>query len=427
MMFRAHLLYASLLLLTGLASLASADEPYKVEFTISAGNHNRMNTPMSVQLQVPKAYKDASLARLETDGKGAVQRLAQVDAPGIFATAAKSKDGMVTRELNLVITKLAAGTSTKVTAQIGGSFVDAKVAAFDLRDTTGEYSELVFGNQPVLRYMNAKIDESSKEAREKTYKVFHHWYDPTGKLLVTKGPGSQYTHHRGLFYGFNRITYGDNKKADTWHCSGDAHLSDEGVLQVDLGPVLGRHRVAVDWHGVGKEVFAKEQRELTAYVLPAGTLVEARSRLSTNGEPVQLDGDPQHAGFQFRAAAEVGEKNAKQTYYLRPDGVGKPGETINWEPKSQKGPVDLPWDAMSFVIGDQRYTVARIDHPKNPHPQRFSERDYGRFGSYFQYALDKENPLQVRYRFWLQNGEMTGDQVAALAADFSDPPTVEVH
>src|SRR5437763_1311851 len=158
---------------------------------------------------------------------------------------------------------------------------------------------------------------------------------------------------------------------------------------------------------------------MTVYNSPGGTLVEFASLQKTTDGLVKLDGDPQHAGFQFRAANEVAEKTAKQTYFLRVGGKGKPGETINWDAKKPpEGTVDVPWKAMSFVLGEQRYTAAYPDSPKNPRPTRYSERDYGRFGGYFTWDLTKDHPLLVDYRVWLQTGEMTVPQVQALAAGF---------
>ena len=62
---------------------------------------------------------------------------------------------------------------------------------------------------------------------------------------------------------------------------------------------------------------------------------------------------------------------------------------------------------MSFVLGDQRYTVAYLDRPQNPKEARFSERDYGRFGSYFVADATEKKPVEVDYRLWLQDGPMT--------------------
>src|SRR5262249_6384697 len=158
--------------------------------------------------------------------------------------------------------------------------------------------------------------------------------------------------------------------------------------------------------------------------VPGGHLIEFASRVHSTVGPVKLDGDPQHAGFHFRADNEVAAKTKNQTYFLRPDGTGKPGETRNWDPKTKKGPVNLPWNVMSFVLGGQHYTVAYLDKPTNPKEARFSERDYGRFGSYFEYDLTEQKPLTIDYRVWLQRGEMTGPEVAARSEDFVKPVAV---
>ncbi len=292
------------------------------------------------------------------------------------------------------------------------------------KDTPGEFAELSFGKRPLIRYMYKALDESSKDARTETFKVFHHLYDPKGHRFLTKGAGSLFTHHRGIFFGFNKVTYGDKKSCDLWHCTGDAHQSHEKFLASETGAVFGSHKLLIAWHGVGKEVFATEERTLTVFSFLEGTLVEFSSEVTPVIGPVVLDGDPQHAGFHFRAAAEVAEKTKGQTYYIRPDGSGKFGETRNWP--GQKTHVDLPWDAMCFVVDDTRYTVAYLDRPDNPKEARFSERDYGRFGSYFQKTLNKGDTLKVRYRLWLQAGEMKGDEIARLSADFVDPPVAVV-
>jgi hypothetical protein len=188
--------------------------------------------------------------------------------------------------------------------------------------------------------------------------------------------------------------------------------------------VLGRHTVAIDWHGKDDGVFAKELREISIYRTEQGMLLEFASRLSTAGGEVKLDGDPQHAGFQFRASQDVPDKTAKQTYYLRPDGQGEPGKFRNWP--GDKTHVNLPWNALSIVLDDQRYTVCYLDRPENPKESRFSERDYGRFGSYFEYQLAKDRPLDLNYRLWIQPGEMTVEQVDAKSQDFVSPPKAEV-
>jgi hypothetical protein len=286
------------------------------------------------------------------------------------------------------------------------------------------FRELRLGDRPVLRYVYKALDDSSKQSREETYKVFHHLFDPMGTRLVTKGAGGLYTHHRGLFYGFRKTTYGDAIEVDTWHCTGDTFQEHEQFLAEQTSDLIGRHRVAIGWHGKNKEVFACEEREVTVYNVPGGILLDWVSRLQTTRGPIRLDGDPQHAGFHFRADNEVAALTKSQTVFTRPDGPDQPGKTRNWP--DVKAHVNLPWDAMTFILGDRKYTVVYLDRPDNPKEARFSERDYGRFGSYFVREVTRDRPLTVRYRIWLQEGPMSVAEIAALSADFIDPVAVTV-
>jgi hypothetical protein len=81
---------------------------------------------------------------------------------------------------------------------------------------------------------------------------------------------------------------------------------------------------------------------------------------------------------------------------------------------------------MSFVLRSKRYTVAYLDHPKNPKEARYSEREYGRFGSYFGYTLEKDKPLSVNYRLWLQEGLMKPEEISVLSTSFVEPVEEEV-
>jgi Methane oxygenase PmoA len=413
-----------------------------VEVTVEGGTQDLKNVPVCVPVSVHETFSTFMYAQVSAGG---MQLEGQYTTPGIMTEAIPPvAKGQVRRDLHVILPVLKKGESLRLSAKLLKASNAPDVTGFVWTDTKDGDPELVFDTlsgarrRPVMRYMRAAYDSSTPEKRNRTYKVFHHLYDPVGKRYVTNGGHTDpykdekkllYPHHRGLMYAFNKISYGEGLKqtCDTWHAKpGDTHEQHDKVLRQEAGPVLGRHRVLISWHGPTNDVFATEERELTVYNVPGGILVEFASKLMTADGKVRLDGDPQHAGFQFRAANAVAETTAKQTYYLRPDGKGKPGATRNWEPKTKQGPVNLPWDAMSFVLGDQRYTACYLNSPKNPTESRFSERDYGRFGCYFEYDLTKDHPLVVNYRVWLQGGEMTGEQVQALYQEFAQPPRVAV-
>jgi hypothetical protein len=391
------------------------------DVTIAAGAHDRKNVPVCVSLpSVSLRARPTTVILTDPDGKTIP---AQLTGLGLLAPRE------CWREVHFILPILKAGQSLRLQATLSTES-PPRGDTFSWHDRPGESTELRLGKRPVLRYHYRAYDETSRKSRERTYKVFHHLYSPRGDVLTTGGlsdaPDVHSPHHRGIFFGFNRISYGAGKTADTWHCTGGAHQAHDRFLASEAGPVLGRHRVAISWHGQDRKAFANEERELTVYNVPGGQLVEFASRLRPVAGPVKLDGDPQHAGLHFRADNEVFAKTSEQTIFVRPDGTGKPGETRNWDPGTRRGPVNLPWDAMSFVLKGKRYTVAYLDHPTNPKEARHSEREYGRIGSYFEYTLEKDRPLTVRYRLWLQEGLMKPEEIAALSTGFVEPVGVTV-
>jgi hypothetical protein len=431
----------STLLAALVLTLGSRADDKKITIVVEAGKHDRQHMVVCVPLSLPKGqagFQDRALYRAEDGKKDEI--LGQITLPSILTENVKPREGEVRRDLYFLLPPLKAGRT--LTLHFDPEQVREYSPRFFWTEKKGEYDELRINTKPVkhiLRYINAPFDDSTKEKREATFKVYHHLFDPDGQSLITKGPGGLYTHHRGLFYGF-KATYGPEGKritADTWHCpppSGDpkkpsleAHLEHEKLLVAEAGGVVGLHRVQIGWFGRDKERFAVEERELTVYRPAKGLMVDFVSKLTPVKGTVMLDGDPQHAGFHFRASDEVAiaAKDRKSgTYFLRPDGKGEVEKERNWP--ADKSMVDLPWNAMSFVVGGKRYTAAYLDRPTNPKEARYSERTYGRFGSYFVAECSETKPLTVAYRIWLQEGEMTGDAVQEKSDDFVDPPKVSV-
>ena len=83
--------------------------------------------------------------------------------------------------------------------------------------------DLMYGDHPVLRYMHA-YDDSTPEKFHETYKVYHHVFGPRSGKIITKGAGGKYTHHRGLYVGWNKTQTSDGG-FDFWHCKNGAHLA----------------------------------------------------------------------------------------------------------------------------------------------------------------------------------------------------------
>jgi methane monooxygenase PmoA-like len=133
---------------------------------------------------------------------------------------------------------------------------------------------------------------------------------------------------------------------------------------------------------------------------------------------VELKGDPEHAGVQYRPHNDVatGGPEGKAKYLFHADGI---------DPHKDK---DLPWVALSYGLGGQRYTVQHMNHPGNPKGTVYSAyRDYGRFGAFPVAAIAKGQTLTLRYRFWIARGDIPArETLAARHAQFAKPATVEV-
>lgn len=405
-----------------------------VRITVSAGDVERSNLPLRGRLPAAVA------AAVGKPAAGAVKLTlpdgsridGQIVPAGLLAVPPDQAASSAAHDIVFVLPKLEAGATVDL---------EAEILAPDAGAATGEASNgreprlrwadenaaatLLLSGKPLVRYEMPVYDASSEEARVKTYKPFHHVFDPATGIRLTKGDGGHYPHHRGIFFGYNRIGHGPGRatRSDCWHCPGAARQEHREIRVQAAGPVAALQRVALDWIGSDGKPVLDEVREIEAVPVRTGTVIDFASRLVADG-PVSLDGDPQHAGVHFRAADEVAETTKGETYYLRPDGKAEPGKFRNWPQDATY--VNAPWHAASFVVGGQRYTVLRVNRPANPGEARMSERDYARFGSYFAHALEPDAPLFVGYRFWVQPGELSVDEAARIAADYATPATVTV-
>jgi hypothetical protein len=263
---------------------------------------------------------------------------------------------------------------------------------FSVKDTKGEHLDLVSpAGQPLLRYVYVR-DTSTPERNFDTAKVFAHVVAPNGETTITKGPGGKFPHHRGIFIGWSKLQHG-GKSHDLWHVRNTAQLHQK-FLETDGDKNGAVVTSLVKWVGTHSEQVIEEMR--TYRVVPsdeAYAVVDFVTQLkAVNGE-VELNGDPEHAGIQFRPSQQVAEnKSAKYVYHE--DGV---------DPRKQR---DLPWVALTVQVDDQPWTVQHMSHPSNPKGARWSAyRDYGRFGPFTVVKIGSGKTQTFRYRFRVTSGE----------------------
>lgn len=275
---------------------------------------------------------------------------------------------------------------------------------FSLAETPGKQLEVRFGDRPVVRFMHA-YDPATKESLHDTYKPYLHVFDATGGKLITKGPGGQFTHHRGIFIGWNKITY-NGKSYDRWHMTGGEQVHQK-FLRQEAGPERATFTSLVHWNDAAKEAFIIEERTFTVRRAAGGTLIDFSAKLAAPRGDVKLDGDPEHAGVHFRPA---GELDLQKTMYAFPA-----------EKPDAKNDKDYPWVGGTFTIGDAAYSVIHMSHPKNPSGTRWSAyRNYGRFGAFPVAEIKQGGSFTFNYRFLITNGELPdGATISPLYAEFA--------
>jgi len=269
-------------------------------------------------------------------------------------------------------------------------------------------ADLLYGKQPVLRYMYA-YDTSTPERTHDTYKVYHHVFGPGTDTIITKGPGGKYTHHRGLYVGWN-ITRFEGGPLDFWHCTKGAHQRHAKFLALEGNDKSGLFKVEIHWNDAQGKPVIVETRTLKVTKIDSagepgyGWQIDWSTNLQSERGPIQLDGDRQHAGFQFRAAQDVAEKDSAR--FLRPADFPQQPDAIQVGDKGDPpAHINLNWFAMTYPLDGRQYTVEYFEDPSLPKPSLYSERPYGRFGAFFKASLDKDAPLAMRYRVIVTAGE----------------------
>ena len=255
---------------------------------------------------------------------------------------------------------------------------------FRFEDGAG-YSDLYYGDAPVYRHVTPVFNPLK---HGDTFKVFHHVYGFHGEGFLTKGVGGEFTHHRGLFLGWSKTTTA-GKEMDSWHGGAGSSIRHAKYLgQAEIGPARARRISVSEWTEKDGTVLVRDTRDVTAWFAEEGRLYLDWSLTieSASGDSVVLDGDPQHAGFQFRADTTI-----TAFEYFGP--ADKTGTGDVWTMKNTNS-----WAVNSFAAQGHKYAVMQMDHPSNPRPVVVSHRDYGRFGHFFTATVPKDKPVTFHFR-----------------------------
>ena len=168
----------------------------------------------------------------------------------------------------------------------------------------------------------------------------------------------------------------------------------------------GSMTAEIHWNDADGKPVIVEWRTVSVREEPGtdGWQIDWSTKLESRRGAITLDGDRQHAGFQFRADQPVADSNGGT--YLRPATFPQGEAAIQVGDKGDPpAHINLGWFALSYELNKQRYTVEYFDNPNLPKPSLFSERPYGRFGTFFKTTLKADTPLEMQYRVIVGRGK----------------------
>ncbi len=264
----------------------------------------------------------------------------------------------------------------------------------DIKVTPNEAVDIAQEGKVVARFMMAH-DVSTPAKRLETYKPYLHVFDPSGTLRLTKGPGFNFTHHRGIMLGFAKINV-DGKTYDRWHMTGGDQVVTAIIAKNDT------FSASIDWQGAAAaKPILREERVFT-FTKPAAPFylgIEMKTTLKPDQGEAKIDG-------------------TKTTYVY-------PGKDVLIHKVR-----DLTWVAEVFTVEGRTFTALLLNHPSNPKDTAFSAyRDYGRFGAFPKGVATPEAPFKLHYQWLVAEGDVRDPaafQQAYNAFAGTDAPTPAV-
>ncbi|MDE0595679.1 MAG: PmoA family protein [Roseibacillus sp.] len=284
-------------------------------------------------------------------------------------------------------------TTALTTLLLAAGITSSLAAPVEIKDIEGKHLDVVVHGKTVVRYMYEN-DISSEARHHETYKPYLHVFDAEGKKPITKGAGGKFTHHRGIFLGWNKLQF-NGKSYDRWHMKG-GDIVHQKFTKKEVAGHGATFTSVTHWNDAEKKPLLDEERTMSVQEVHGGgvrLVIEFQSKLTATYGDVFLKGDPEHAGIQYRPANEVDTKKTKYTF---PEGVS-----------DVKKARDLPWIGETYVLDGKTYSVVQMNHLGNPKGTKHSAyRDYGRFGSFFEKEIKKGESLTVNYQFVIVDGEL---------------------
>jgi hypothetical protein len=377
-----------------------------VSITVAAGDRDRQNTVVSVQL--PTVARQFN--HLQAAGEAPLPIQIEESGLATFVLPSLPKDASKSYQL---INSEKAADSKGVKAERSGSVL-----------------KLTIDNRPALHYQA----EKSELPRSDLNPIFrrggylHPVYSPSG-LIVTDDYPSNHKHHHGIWFPWTKTVF-EGRAPDFWNM-GDGKGTVEFVALDHSwsGPIHGgfraRHRF-VDLTAPKPTVALNETWEVRLYrMVNSGKPFQLFELISTqqcaSGSPLKL---PQYHYGGLGVRGHWDWNGIENTSFLTSE-----GETDRVKGNSTRA----RWCHMGGKVASQNTGIAILGHLENfraPQPMRLHPSE-----PFFCFApsnlgdweIAPDHPYVSRYRFAVFDGPADRDLIERLWNDYAHPPKVTVQ
>ncbi|MBN1359856.1 MAG: PmoA family protein [Sedimentisphaerales bacterium] len=398
---------------TGAAPLAT--------FTVEAGEHARVDTPVSAPLTgVPEALSGGSLRLEEVKGSQRVGVPAQVeggDVPRLWWILSGTTPAGATRVFELVVGEPAQAQAVK--AVKGDKSLD-----------------IVVGGKNVLQYNHAIVPAPqdlgrTPESRRSLYDrggFIHPLWSPKGSVLTDIHP-ADHIHHMGIWMPWTHTRYEGNL-VDFWNVGdGTGTVRFSKYLSTTDGPVYGGFQSEQDHVALktskGEQVILKEVWDVRAYNVGGPDkgywLVDFKSTQRCVAEQPLIQEEYRYGGLGFRGARQwKGENSA----YLTSEGKTRvDGHATRARWCDNAGVIDGQWEGVTFY-----------SHPDNfghPEPMRlWPEPDNYIFFNFCpsqlgEWEMKPGEDHVFQYRWYVHEDKIVVADAERVWNDYAHPPQVQ--
>lgn len=405
---------------------ATAAEPL-ARFTVAAGDHGRLDTPVSVDLSgVPLGFAGDQYRLLEVTGGKNVDVPVQLEAgspPRIWwVLSGKTPAGKErTYELHAGASRAITGVTTEK---------DDKVLLIKQGQTKVlSYNHAIVPPPPLVQ-----MGEKYKDTRYLYHRsgFIHPLWSPSGSVLTGIHPPDHY-HHLGLWMPWTHTRF-KGKLIDFWNLgSGLGTVRFTRILSKTSGPVFGGfqiehdHVVLNDPKDDSDDVIAlKEVWDVRVYNIGGPDkgywlwdLVSAQRCVADS--PLLLEAY-RYGGWGYRATADW--KGATAAYLTSEGKSREDGHSTTARWCDTSGVSDGQWKGMTFFSNPHN-----LKHPE--HMRIWPGYDQEVFFNWMPYQAEEMEmkpgeDFVYRYRQYVHEGKVNVDRTEQVWNDYAHPPKVEM-